>query len=264
MKEPQTKPHSLNWSIAYLTSSFLFPPPFLLLFSSSLLLAMGLFSHLLAALKEGKCFFVFYFLQAVHLQRGKTGRHHGESDVNGSGRKRSLDVQRSKVFKCLCLTRQIKMWANRWLMSPCIPKTLNVTVSLLHVLDGSFEEFGGLKGERNVQCGRPLLTLRAQSSRCPTVGGPLGSVFWMTADVAVVQGHLVSVTLAGQQQHVAGATYARGGDDDDGWPESLLGRHTGTAPKVEMCVSGCLWAHWTHVIDEHLVERRQAWQSVTN
>lgn len=58
----------------------------------------------------------------------------------------------------------------------------------------------------------------------------------MTADIPVVQGHLVSVILTGQWQHVAGATYARGGDDDDGWPESLLGRHPGTVPEVKMCV----------------------------
>lgn len=127
-------------------------------------------------------------------------------------------------------------------MSPCIPKTLTVTASLLRVLGGAFfEEFWRLKGrERDCQCGLPLLTLHAQSSRCSTVGGPLGSVFWMTADMPVVQGHLVSVTLAGQRQHVAGVTYARGGYHDDGWPESLLGRRTGTTPEVEMCVSGCL------------------------
>ncbi|KAI4807384.1 hypothetical protein KUCAC02_027194, partial [Chaenocephalus aceratus] len=41
--------------------------------------------------KLRKCFLP---LQAVHLQRGKSGRHHGESAVNGSGRKGSLDVQR--------------------------------------------------------------------------------------------------------------------------------------------------------------------------
>lgn len=35
MKEPQTKPHCLNWSIAYLTSSSFSPAPFMLLSSSS-------------------------------------------------------------------------------------------------------------------------------------------------------------------------------------------------------------------------------------
>lgn len=47
MKEPQTKPHSPNWSIA--PHLFLRLSSFLLL-SSSLLLATGLFSHLLVAL----------------------------------------------------------------------------------------------------------------------------------------------------------------------------------------------------------------------
>lgn len=63
-------------------------------------------------------------------------------------------------------------------------------------------------------------------------------MFWMTADVPVVLSHLVSVILAGQQQCAAGASYARGGDDDDGWLESLLGRCIGTVPEVKnVCVS---------------------------
>lgn len=68
---------------------------------------MGLFSHLLAALKAKEVFLFFFFsLRAVHLQRGETGRHHGESTLNGSGKEKgSLEVQRSKVFKCFRLTR---------------------------------------------------------------------------------------------------------------------------------------------------------------
>lgn len=53
---------------------------------------------------------------------------------------------------------------------------------------------------------------------------------------------------------MAGAIYARGGGDDDGWPESLSGRRTGTVGE-----NVCVW-----MSDEHLVEQRQAGQSVTD
>lgn len=80
-------------------------------------------------------------------------------------------------------------------------KTMTVTGSLLHVLGG-------------------VLTWTSSPDSVISelqVSHSLGSVFWMTADVPVV----------------SSATYARGGDGDDGWPEPLLGRRTGT---VRVCV----------------------------
>lgn len=141
MKEPQTKPTTVTG--AWHPSPY--PLSFLLLLSSSFSSAcpsssqLACFYTCLQLSKAGKCFFS---LQAVHLQRGKTGRHHGELTVNGSGRK----VQQSKIFKCWCLTWQMKTWANRWLMSSCIHKSHSQSHrSLLCVLGGVWRKRWCLK-----------------------------------------------------------------------------------------------------------------------
>ncbi len=77
----------------------------------------------------------------------------------------------------------------------------------------------------------------AQGSRCPTVGRPLGSVFWMTADVPQLQGHLVSLT---QADLVCGRCHICSRRERSQWVTWVSFGQMHWHCKVKKCVCVCL------------------------
>jgi len=84
----------------------------------------------------------------------------------------------------------------------------------------------------------------------------------------VPRGLLASVTRAGQRRRAAGATLCQGRGRWRRVARVAFGQMRWHC-RVKMCVCVCLnvCVHMcvrSHVIDEHLIEHRQAWQNVTD